>query len=130
MLRAQPWVGAFRTFECLEPPTKLAQPGYPKGLVVQADGDPMDRVEGGIELAELLDHPLVLIEDSGDHEVYGLAGNEVLDSLVDDYLVDGVLPAEQADQVPPARAAPEHPEGLTAQRKGAPHRSAGPFRVL
>lgn len=100
VLRAQPWVGAFRTFESLEPPTKLAQPGYPKGLVVQADGDPMDRVEGGIELAALLDHPLVLVEDSGDHEVYGLAGNEVLDSLVDDYLVDGALPASKHTRVP------------------------------
>ncbi|MFS8100153.1 alpha/beta hydrolase [Lentzea alba] len=110
VLRAQPWVGAFRTFESLEPPTKLAQPGYPKGLVVQADGDPMDRYEGGVVLAELLDHPLVVIEDSGDHEVYALAGNEVLDALVDDYLVDGTLPAEARVTIPGHVKRPDIPQ--------------------
>lgn len=110
VLRAQPWVGAFRTFESLEPPTKLAQPGYPKGLVVQADGDPMDRYEGGVVLAELLDHPLVVIEDSGDHEVYALAGNDVLDELVDRYLVDGVLPEAKYSTVPGHVKRPDIPK--------------------
>jgi pimeloyl-ACP methyl ester carboxylesterase len=110
VLRAQPWVGAFRTFESLEPPTKLAQPGYPKGLVVQADGDPMDRYEGGVVLAELLDHPLVVIEDSGDHEVYALAGNEVLDDLVDRYLVDGELPEAARVTVPGHVKRPDIPQ--------------------
>lgn len=110
VLRAQPWVGAFRTFESLEPPTKLAQPGYPRGLVVQADGDPMDRYEGGVVLAELLDHPLVVIEDSGDHEVYALAGNEVLDELVDRYLVDGELPAQALVTIPGHVKRPDIPK--------------------
>jgi pimeloyl-ACP methyl ester carboxylesterase len=109
VLRAQPWVGAFRTFESIEPPTKLAQPGYPKGLVVQADGDPFDRYEGGVALAGLLDHPLVVIEDSGDHEVYALAGNEVLDELVDRYLVGGELPEAKYTTVPPSVQRPDIP---------------------
>ena len=78
--------------------------------MVQADGDPMDRYEGGVVLAELLDHPLVVIEDSGDHEVYALAGNEVLDALVDDYLVDGVLPAEARVTVPGHVKRPDIPQ--------------------
>jgi len=92
VLRASPWVGAFRTFEPLEPPTVLARDGYPVGLVVQADGDPMDHYDGGVAMARRLGHRLVTVADSGEHEVYRLVGNPDLDELVDRYLVDGTLP--------------------------------------
>ncbi|MER7112510.1 alpha/beta fold hydrolase [Streptomyces sp. NPDC000229] len=92
VLRAQPWVGAFRAFEAPEPPTVITRGGYPAGLVVQADGDPMDHYAGGVAMAERLGHHLLTIEDSGEHEVYVLGGNPHVDTLVHRYLVDGVLP--------------------------------------
>ncbi|WP_432154717.1 alpha/beta fold hydrolase [Streptomyces tricolor] len=110
VLRAAPWVGAFRTFQSPEPPTVLARDGYPTGLVVQADGDPMDHREGGEALAELLGHHLITVEDSGDHEVYVLSGsNPRLEAYVERYLVDGVLPPARVS-VPGARQAPPVPE--------------------
>ncbi|MFJ9425139.1 alpha/beta fold hydrolase [Streptomyces sp. NPDC101249] len=94
VLRAQPWVGAFRTFEPAEPPTVLRRDGYPQGLVVQADGDPMDHYAGGVAMAELLGHRLLTVTDSGEHEIYVLGANPRVDEVVHRYLVDGVLPAE------------------------------------
>jgi pimeloyl-ACP methyl ester carboxylesterase len=92
VLRAQPWVGAFRTFEAPEAPAVLTRDGYPAGLVVQADGDPMDHYAGGVAMAERLGHHLLTVEDSGEHEVYVLGGNPHVDEVVHRYLVDGVLP--------------------------------------
>ncbi|WP_461028237.1 alpha/beta fold hydrolase [Streptomyces sparsus] len=92
VLRAQPWVGAFRTFQPLEPPVTVERKGYPVGLVVQADGDPLDHYAGGVAMAERLGHHLLTVEDSGDHEVYALAGNPDVDAVVDRYLADGELP--------------------------------------
>ncbi|MDQ0832546.1 pimeloyl-ACP methyl ester carboxylesterase [Streptomyces achromogenes] len=110
VLRAAPWVGAFRTFRSPEPPTVLARDGYPAGLVVQADGDPMDHREGGEALAERLGHHLILVEDSGEHEVYVLSGsNPRLEAYVEGYLVDGVLPPARVG-VPGVRQAPPVPE--------------------
>lgn len=92
VLRAQPWVGAFRTFTAPEPPVRPRRDGYPRGLVVQADGDPMDHYDGGVAMAGRLGHRLVTVEDSGDHEVYALLGNPHVDAYADRYLVDGELP--------------------------------------
>lgn len=94
VLRAQPWVGAFRTFKPAEPPTLLRRDGYPTGLVVQADGDPMDHYAGGVAMAELLGHRLLTVEDAGEHEIYVLGANSHVDAVVHRYLVDGRLPAE------------------------------------
>ncbi|WP_309500360.1 alpha/beta fold hydrolase [Streptomyces shenzhenensis] len=92
VLRAQPWVGAFRAFEAPEEPVALTRDGYPVGLIVQADGDPMDHYDGGVAMAGRLGHHLLTVEDSGEHEVYVLAGNAHVDAVVHRYLVDGVLP--------------------------------------
>lgn len=92
VLRAQPWVGAFRAFEAPEEPVALTRDGYSVGLIVQADGDPMDHYDGGVAMAERLGHHLLTVEDSGEHEVYVLAGNAHVDAVVHRYLVDGVLP--------------------------------------
>jgi pimeloyl-ACP methyl ester carboxylesterase len=93
VLRAQPWVGTFRTFTPPEPRVTLTRNGYPTGLVVQADGDPMDHYAGGVAMADLLGHRLVTVEDSGDHEIYALAGVPEVDDIVNRYLVTGELPA-------------------------------------
>jgi pimeloyl-ACP methyl ester carboxylesterase len=92
VLRAQPWVGAFRAFEAPEEPVVLTREGYPVGLIVQADGDPMDHYEGGVAMAERLGHHLLTVEDSGEHEVYVLGGNPNVDAVVHRFLVDGELP--------------------------------------
>jgi pimeloyl-ACP methyl ester carboxylesterase len=92
VLRAQPWVGAFRTFTAPEEPAALVRDGYPVGLVVQADGDPMDHYAGGVAMAERLGHHLITVDDSGEHEVYARCGNSDLDTIVHRYLVTGELP--------------------------------------
>jgi hypothetical protein len=92
VLRAQPWVGAFRTFAAAELPTAIRRDGYPVGVIVQADGDPMDHYAGGVAMAELLGHHLITVADSGEHEVYVLGGNHQVDAHVHRYLVEGVLP--------------------------------------
>lgn len=108
VLRAQPWVGAFRTFTAPEKPVVPVRDGYPVGLVVQADGDPMDHYAGGVAMAERLGHHLITVEDSGDHEIYALLGNAHVDALVHHYLVDGVLPPPRVN-VPGTTARPDIP---------------------
>ncbi|URN14372.1 alpha/beta hydrolase [Streptomyces radiopugnans] len=61
-------------------------------LVVQADGDPLDHHEGATAMAERLGHRLVLVTDSGAHEIYGFGGNALVDEHVNRYLLEGVLP--------------------------------------
>ncbi|GAB2840661.1 alpha/beta fold hydrolase [Lentzea nigeriaca] len=95
VLRAQPWVGAFRTFELREEPAAITRDGYPVGLVVQADGDAMDHYAGGVAMADRLGSHLITVEDSGDHEVYALCANPHVDALVNRYLVDGELPGRR-----------------------------------
>lgn len=108
VLRAQPWVGAFRTFAAPEQPTVLHRDGYPAGLVVQADGDPMDHRSGGAAMAQRLGHHQIAVTDSGDHEVYVFAGNAEVDALVDRYLLTGELPPARVE-VPGTRRPPDIP---------------------
>ncbi|MCU1470924.1 MAG: tap 3 [Glaciihabitans sp.] len=109
VLRAAPWVGAFRTFESPEPPTVLTRE-YPVGLVVQADNDPMDPHEGGAAMADLLGHHLITVTDSGEHEIYRLSGdNPQLEKYVEDYLIGGVLPPALRTTVSSTRTAPPVP---------------------
>jgi len=103
VLRAQPWVGAFRTFTSPEPPTAIGRDGYAPGLVVQADGDPFDRYEGGVTMADRLGFDLVVVVDSGEHELYALTGNPQLDEIVDGYLVDGERPGARVEVPSPVR---------------------------
>ncbi|MFD3735163.1 alpha/beta fold hydrolase [Streptomyces sp. NPDC058632] len=90
--RAQPLPGAFRTFTPPEPPAGLVRDGYPAGLVVHADGDPVDHYPGGAALAERLGHRLVTVGDCGGHEIYSFARNPHVDAVVEAYLIDGTLP--------------------------------------
>ncbi|MEV8594602.1 alpha/beta fold hydrolase [Streptomyces sp. NPDC052012] len=100
VMRAQPWVGTFRTFTPPEPPVRIRGGGCPAGLVVQADGDPLDHHEGGRVMAERLGHRLVRITDSGAHEVYALGGDPAVDEIVNRYLVEGELPSGAVTCVP------------------------------
>jgi hypothetical protein len=105
-LRAQPWVGAFRSFSSPEPPVRVARGNYPTGLTVQADGDPMDHYEGALAMARRLGFLLVTVDDSGQHEVYLLAGNPAVDEICTRYLLDGELPGQDL-RVPSAVERPK-----------------------
>jgi len=109
VLRAQPWVGTFRTFTPPEPRAAVRREGYPPGLVVQADADPVDYHEGGRAMAARLDHRLVLVEDSGEHELYALGDNAAVDEHVNRYLMTGELP--DGNVVCPGPRRPDVPAG-------------------
>lgn len=109
-LRATPWVGTFLSYEPSEPPTDLSVRRYPQGLVVHADGDPVDAYEGGAAMASFLDHRLVTVEDCGQHEIFSFARNAEVDAIVEAFLVDGVLPDSDvrcASGVPRPDVAPD-----------------------
>ncbi|MET8830756.1 alpha/beta fold hydrolase [Streptomyces sp. NPDC004610] len=106
--RAQPLPGAFRTFTAPEAPVELVRDGYPAGLVVHADGDPVDHYPGGAALAERLGHRLVTVVDCGGHEIYAFARNPGVDAVVEAYLIDGVLP-ERDPRCPSTVPRPEVP---------------------
>jgi hypothetical protein len=87
----------------------IGRPGYPAGLVVQAEGDSVTPYQGGRALAELLGHRLVTVEDEGFHELYAVRGNRAVDDIVDAYLVDGILPGQ--DERLPGTGRPDRPTG-------------------
>jgi pimeloyl-ACP methyl ester carboxylesterase len=105
VLRAQPWVGAFRSYEPIEPQTR-PRGGYPAGLIVHAQGDSLSNYEGGVAMAERLGHWLVTVADSGVHEVYLLAGNQAADEIGSRYLIDGVLPDQNVVVQPTVQRPP------------------------
>ncbi|MCC3653746.1 alpha/beta hydrolase [Streptomyces sp. S07_1.15] len=92
VLRAQPWVCAFRSFTPSERPPYIRNNGYPKGLVVHAEGNPVLRHAGGRAMAERLGHRLVTVADDGSNDVYAVRGNRCVDARVTAYLLTGVLP--------------------------------------
>ncbi|WP_196777550.1 alpha/beta fold hydrolase [Lentzea aerocolonigenes] len=94
VMRAQPWVGTFATWKHAEPVVPVARSGYPAGLVVQNDHDSWSCYEGGALMAKRLGHRMITVADSGGHETYAFDDNEVVDELVNRYLVEGVLPEE------------------------------------
>jgi pimeloyl-ACP methyl ester carboxylesterase len=107
VMRVMPWVGTFNTTPLVESRVSIGPRGYPPGLVVQSEGDPWDHRIGGVAMAERLDDVLIEVVDSGAHEIYAQAGNLPVDALVNDYLVDGVLPSATVQC--PGEARPEVP---------------------
>ena len=107
VMRVMPWVGTFNSSPPLEPRASIGPRRYLTGLVVQSEGDPWDHHIGGAAMAERLENVLIEVVDSGAHEIYGLAGNEHVDALVNDYLVNGILPSSAVQCAGEAR--PEVP---------------------
>ncbi|MBB1244125.1 alpha/beta fold hydrolase [Streptomyces durbertensis] len=95
VMRAMPWVSTFRSFEPPEPTVEVANRGYPAGLVIQAENDPLNHSAGAVAMAERLGHHLVVVADEGSHELYPEAGNERVNALVTRYLLEGELPARR-----------------------------------
>ncbi|RJQ69425.1 alpha/beta fold hydrolase [Pseudonocardiaceae bacterium YIM PH 21723] len=80
---------AFRSFTRLE--TALpAKRDYPVGIVVQAEGDTQTAYPNGVAMAHTLGDNLISVRNEGVHGHYG--SNTCVTALVDDYLINGVLP--------------------------------------
>ncbi|WP_086820620.1 alpha/beta fold hydrolase [Allokutzneria sp. NRRL B-24872] len=95
---------AFRSFTPAEPMVPLRRTGYPAGLVVQGDHDPVTGYAGGPVMAAKMDYRLVSVVDSGVHGHYGR--NDCVTKAVDTYLIDGVLPARGTTCAGPPRPKP------------------------
>ena len=80
---------AFSSSEPKEPLVDLERDGYPAGLVLASEYDAQTPYATGSAMAELLDHTLVTVTDEGRHGVFG---RPCVTELVEDYLIDGILP--------------------------------------
>lgn len=83
----------FRSFTPPEPPVVLQRDGYRAGIVIQAEYDPQTVYDGGPAMAKRLRNNLVIVSDEGGHGFYGMPGHECVTAKVNDYLMNGVLPA-------------------------------------
>ncbi|MGV9297048.1 alpha/beta hydrolase [Amycolatopsis sp. NPDC003676] len=71
--------------------------GVPPVVIVQSEHDPATPIEGARKAhAEFQNSRLLTVAGEGDHGIYGIGGNKAVDKVVDDYLVDGVVPADQS----------------------------------
>ena len=94
-LRAMPWCATFNETPPPEPARSLGERRYPIGLVIQAEGDPLDPLEGGVAMADHLAHHAVLVADDGGHDLYPAARNRWINEAVESYLLRGELPRER-----------------------------------
>ena len=105
---AAPLECAFTDMKPLEPTVPLRRAGYPQGIVVQGEFDPATPYEGGPAMAGLLHQRLVTGRGEGRHVAYG--ENACYTAIVDEYLLDGKLPAEGAACAGPDPDAPPPPD--------------------
>ncbi|WP_328605890.1 alpha/beta hydrolase [Amycolatopsis sp. NBC_00345] len=71
--------------------------GVPPVLMVQSEHDPATPIEGARKAhAAFANSRMVTVTGEGDHGIYALGGNKAVDKIVDDYLVDGVVPPDQS----------------------------------
>ncbi|PXY31591.1 alpha/beta hydrolase [Prauserella muralis] len=69
--------------------------GVPPVLIVQSEHDPATPIEGARRAHEAFEGSRMLtITDEGDHGIYA-GGNACADDVVEDYLVDGVVPPDR-----------------------------------
>jgi hypothetical protein len=94
-MAAAPTECTFRSFTPPERLVKLERKGYPTGIVVQAEMDRATQYDGGPAMASKLRHSLISVRDEGAHGIYG--NNECVTKQVDDYLINGVLPASRSE---------------------------------
>lgn len=75
----------------------LTGEGVPPVLIVQSEHDPATPIEGARKAhAAFQNSRMLTVTGEGDHGVYALGGNKPVDRIVDDYLVDGVVPPDQS----------------------------------
>ncbi|MCD4523381.1 alpha/beta hydrolase [Nocardioides sp. cx-173] len=74
-----------------EPPLDIRGEGAPPILVVGTTRDPATPYEWAVALAERLESGVLLTRDGDGHTAYN-AGNECIDTTIEDYLIDDVVP--------------------------------------
>ncbi|MCD4532702.1 alpha/beta hydrolase [Nocardioides sp. cx-169] len=74
-----------------EQPLDIRGEGAPPILVVGTTRDPATPYEWAVALAERLESGVLLTRDGDGHTAYN-AGNECIDTAIEDYLIDGVVP--------------------------------------
>jgi len=75
-------------------PRVVTGDGTPPVLIVSTTGDPATPYENGVRLAEQLDNAFLVTYDGEGHGGYtGSVGNPCIIDTVDNYLINGVLPA-------------------------------------
>jgi pimeloyl-ACP methyl ester carboxylesterase len=117
IIRVQPWVGIYRTFQPAEPPLTpddVHRTGYPRGVVVHSTANTVLRYEGGVAMAKKLGNFLITVADEGHHEIFSLGRNACVDETVTRYLVDGELP-EGDEMVCEGLPRPDIKPGQTGQ---------------
>ncbi|MBB5851809.1 alpha/beta hydrolase [Amycolatopsis umgeniensis] len=78
------------------PLPKLDGKGVPPVLIVQSEHDPGTAIEGARRAhAGFANSRMLTVTGEGDHGLYA-DGNPAVDKIVDAYLVDGVVPADQS----------------------------------
>ncbi|SEP54363.1 alpha/beta hydrolase [Amycolatopsis saalfeldensis] len=71
--------------------------GVPPVLMVQSEHDPATPIEGARKAhAAFANSRMITVTGEGDHGIYALGGNQAVDKVVEDYLVDGVVPQDQS----------------------------------
>jgi len=71
--------------------------GVPPVLLVQAERDPVTPIEGARTAhATFQNSRLITVTGAGNHGQYALDQNSGLDAIVNNYLVNGVVPADQS----------------------------------
>ncbi|GAA1023416.1 MULTISPECIES: alpha/beta hydrolase [Amycolatopsis] len=71
--------------------------GVPPVVIVQSEHDPATPIEGARKAhAAFQNSRMLTVTGEGDHGIYGIGGNKAVDKVVDEYLVDGVVPADQS----------------------------------
>lgn len=71
--------------------------GVPPVLIVQSEHDPATPIEGARRAhAQFRNSRMITVTDEGDHDIYVRSGNPAVDRLVEDFLVDGTVPADQS----------------------------------
>ncbi|MGW0521447.1 alpha/beta hydrolase [Crossiella sp. NPDC003009] len=105
---------AFRGFTRTEPLPEITRTTYPTGLVVHAEGDTQTAYPNGVAMAETLRHHLVSVPNDGEHGQYG-SGGACVDSTVNRYLVDGILPATRSECAGVDKPADIPVDGTTVQ---------------
>ncbi|MGO2110311.1 MAG: alpha/beta hydrolase [Pseudoclavibacter sp.] len=80
-------------FQSRNTPHEVSGAGANPVLVIGTTGDPATPYEQAVSLADQLESATLLTFEGEGHTVYGLGGSACIDDMVDDYFVNGTVPA-------------------------------------
>ncbi|WP_309069949.1 alpha/beta hydrolase [Arthrobacter sp.] len=82
-------------YEPVNEPAPASAPGAPPMVVIGTTGDPATPYEWSLALADQLESAVHVTWEGQGHTAYGRSG-ECIESLVDDFLIDGTVPDDGA----------------------------------